>query len=552
MLQTYIEKLISGESLTLKESEAAGAAMINGADPVQTGAFLALLKAKGETADELVGLVEAMRKAAVKVALPFPTVDIVGTGGDRAGTVNISTGSALLAAACGVPVVKHGNRAVSSKSGSADVLEELGFDLHEDVLKSLAEKNFAFCFAPDYHPALKNVRGVRHSLKIPSAFNLLGPLLNPAGIEHLQLGVYSTKLVVLIAEALHRLGTRRSLVFHGHGLDELSCIGPVDALLVEEKGISPLRIDPAKLGLAPCTLEDLKGGSAQDNAEILRRALSGAPSRISDTLILNAAVAQFLYGSVSSLEEGVIKAREALAKGVALPKNILRDIAKRKKIERPKKSLKEALKKSALIAEIKRASPSKGEIGEIRSIRERAENYAKGGASALSILTDSAFSGSVEDLREAAHLPLPILRKDFIVDLAQLFESLYFGADAVLLIAALLKGRLKEFIDQAKILGLETLVEVHNEEELELALAAGAEIIGVNQRNLADFSMHPELFQKLVEKIPSGKIKIAESGLTSPEEVRAAYDLGYNAVLVGEALTRSQDPELFIRGCHAH
>lgn len=503
-----LNKLIARQSLTREETFTAVLELLN--EPLKMAAFLALLSAKGETVDEILGLVQAMRASMTKLVLDRPVLDIVGTGGDQAGTVNISTGSALLVASLGVPVVKHGNRAVSSKSGSADVLEALGIPIHlspDELQKALRESGFGFCFAPDYHPMMKAVRPVRNALKIPTAFNLIGPLLNPAGTDYLQIGVYKKELVPVLAEVLFKLGTKRSLVYCGHGIDELSCIGPTEAILVTEKGMEKIEIDPEKMSLERCTLEDLKGGDAALNASLLKRPNRG----LRDTLILNAGVALFLYGPVQTIEEGVQMAKQKF-----------------------RKSLKEALQKRSVIAEIKRASPSKGKIGDIPDVGARAQDYARSGAAAISVLTSERFDGSLEDLRRV-DVSIPVLRKDFITNFEELKKT---DADAVLLIVSFLKERTKEMLQEASRLGLEAIVEVHSEEELKVALDAGAEIIGVNQRNLQDFTMHPEVYE-LVHQIPDHITKIAESGVQSVADADRMFEMGYDAILVGEALTRN-------------
>ncbi|HAB99233.1 MAG TPA: anthranilate phosphoribosyltransferase [Parachlamydiales bacterium] len=505
-----IEQLIEKKSLTAKECLEAFNDFLD--QPVRMGAFLSLLKAKGETAEEILGLVKAMRNQMREVKLDRPTLDIVGTGGDRAGTVNISTGAALLAARSGICIVKHGNRSISSQSGSADVLEAMGYPIHqtpEEIQKNVETTGFGFCFAPDYHPVLKKVDSVRKALGFPTLFNLIGPLLNPAGTEHLQIGVYLPEFAALLAEVLYRLGTKRSLVYSGHGIDELSCLGPTDAILVTEKGLEMLTIDPEKLGLKKCTLKDLAGADAITNA----RLLNNPPDGLRDTLLLNAGVALFLYGLVSSIEEGIWLARRKL-----------------------KRSLKEAIKRSsgALIAEIKRASPSKGKIGDIPDPAQRALFYESNGARAISVLTSDRFEGSLVDLDVVKNVvSIPVLRKDFVTNFDQLLES---DADAVLLIVANLGERTKEMLDFAKKLGLEAIVEVHNREELDIALSSGAEMIGVNQRNLKDFTMHPEVYG-LISEIPSHIVKIAESGVRNSSDAQRLFDLGYDAILVGEALT---------------
>jgi len=518
-MRALLEKLIRKEDLTAEECQTA---LLTAEGEAQIGALLALLQAKGETAEELVGFVQTLRSQAKPFSVNTPVLDIVGTGGDGAGTVNISTGSALLAARCGIPVVKHGNRAVSSRSGSADVLEALGFSFDRPE-KSLEKTGFAFCLAGDFHPMMQTLRPVRKSLKIPTLFNLLGPLLNPAGLSHMMIGVYRPEYVPIVAEALKRLGTKRSLVFHGYGLDELSCLGSSDALLVTANGIEPLRIDPERLGLKRCSMEDLKGGDAMENAMLLGAALTGS-SPLSDTLVLNAGVGAFLYGKAATLEEGISLAKGALRR----------------------KSMKEAIRKTpcAILAEIKRASPAKGKIGQIADPAERASLYVQGGAAAVSVLTSARFDGTLEDLhavsKELIHTPVPVLRKDFILEEIQIAQAAAHGADAVLLIAPFLKEKTGSMIETAKRMGLEAIVEVHTEEEL--AYFQTADLIAVNQRNLVDFTMHPEKHDQAIPHLPKDAVKIAASGISSAESASQAFALGYDALLVGEALTRSESP----------
>jgi anthranilate phosphoribosyltransferase len=550
MLDSAIQKLIRRCDLTEQEAMGAGCELFDSNDPYRSSAFLVLLKAKGETADELIGLIRAVRKKSLSLCLDRPILDIVGTGGDGAGTINISTGSALLAAACGIPVVKHGNRAVSSKCGSADVLEALGYPFLtrlDDLQKSLAATNFAFCFAPDFYPALQSLRAVRKGLNMPTVFHLMGPLLNPAGTDHLMIGVYDASLVELVAEILFRLGTDRSLVFHGCGIDELSCIGTTSAIFVTRHKKERIEIDPGKMGLRRCTIDDLRGQDAETNARILREALSGKNSPIADTLILNAGVALFLYGASPTILAGIERASERLAQGSIVKKNYLQEIIQ-KRTKRPlRKSLRAAIRSrfGAVVAEIKRASPSAGSIAAIPRIADKVQAYEQAGAAAISILTNNAFGGSMQDLQEASRISnVPLLCKDFILDAEQIVDAARAGADAVLLIVAALKERTAQFVQMAHLLGLETIVEIHKEEELSIALDAKADIIGVNQRDLSDFSMHPEIFERLIHKIEPSIFKIAESGIQSMEEANRLFAMGFDGVLVGEALSR----ETFILG----
>lgn len=536
MLRKAIDKLIQKISLSEHEMMEAACDLFNHPEPELIASFLVLLKAKGETVDELLGLIQALRSRSPHLTVDDPIIDIVGTGGDRAGTINISTGSALLAAACGIYVVKHGNRAVSSHSGSADVLEKLGYlfcTQIEEIKNSLRKKNFAFCFASDFYPDLKNVRSIRKAIQFPTIFNLAGPLLNPVSIDHLMLGVYDPNLVDLIAEVLYRLGTKKSIVFHGGGIDELSCLGPTKAILVTKDGKETITIDPLQLGLERCTLQDLKGQDALYNAEELKKTFSGKRTPLTDTLILNAGVALFLYGKCPTIQEGVCIARKRLSQGKIIHQ----------------KSLKETFRSSkGIIAEIKRASPSAGAIAEIKNPIEKAQEYVGVGALAISVLTNAAFEGSMEDLRKvASSIQRPVLCKDFIFDINHLKEASLAGADAVLLIVKVLRDKTSEFVEMAHRFGMEALVEVHNVEELEIALLSNPDLIGVNQRDLSDFSMHPEIFSQLISLIPPTIVRIAESGVRSKEEADQLIKMGYDGVLVGEALSR----KTFFGGSHA-
>jgi len=290
-------------------------------EPPQMAAFLALLRAKGETSAEIAGLAQAMRAAAIPVSTPYDVLDIVGTGGDDIGSVNISTGASVIAAAAGAKVAKHGNRSVSSLCGSADVLEALGVTVDlgpEEVASCLEETGIAFMYAPRYHPAMKAVAPVRRSLKIRTAFNFLGPMLNPAGAKYALVGVYSTAVSRKMADALMRLGTKKALVVHSHGLDELTPMGDADVLEVTEAGVRQYVLDPRSLGIPHCSVEDLKGGDATFNAKVLRDVFAGERNAVADALCLNAGVALAAAEVASSPEEGIAMAQEAQRSGRAL------------------------------------------------------------------------------------------------------------------------------------------------------------------------------------------------------------------------------------------
>ena len=320
-LKTYLEKLLKHEDLTRAETKAATGLMLQGAEPSQVAAFLVLLRAKQETAEEILGIVQAMRANMISVAAKTPVLDIVGTGGDGAHTVNISTGAAILAASCGVKVAKHGNRSVSSMCGSADVLEALGVNINmqpEQVAKCIEKVGIGFCFAPNFHPAMQALRDIRKSLGVPTCFNILGPLLNPVRAEYLLIGVFNADLVPLVADIVFKLGVKRTLVFHGNGLDELSCIGPVQVTEVNKSEIKSYELDPKSFGFAKCSIQDLKGGEALENAEILLDVFNGKQGAVADTLIFNAAVAAYVYGTAQSIELGIELVRNSIAAGKAI------------------------------------------------------------------------------------------------------------------------------------------------------------------------------------------------------------------------------------------
>ncbi len=315
MLKQTIEKLLLQEDLSAEESKCATHEIFGGANSYQTAAFLMLMRAKGETVDELFGVIEGMRNLMVRISVNCPVLDIVGTGGDGAHTLNISTASAILAASCGVKIAKHGNRSVSSLCGSADVLDILGVNIQstpEQIGRSIEEIGIGFMFAPKFHPALMHLKEVRKGLGTRTLFNVIAPLLNPAQAQHLMLGVFNEDLLEIAASLLLRLNSSRSFVFHGCGLDELSCVGPSKVIEVSENGVHRFVLDPAEFGLNYCHLEDLKGKDARYNADKIIEAFSGEDSPFADTIALNAGVAIYLYGKAESIIEGIDKAKTHL------------------------------------------------------------------------------------------------------------------------------------------------------------------------------------------------------------------------------------------------
>jgi anthranilate phosphoribosyltransferase len=324
VIQTAITRLLDGKPLERVEARAVmDEIMLGEATPAQIGGFLVALRAKGETPDEIAGCAEAMR-AHVLAVKPRreDLVDTAGTGGDGAHTINISTAAALVAAAAGAAVAKHGNRAVSSACGSADVLEALGFSLEQEperISRSIDELGFGFLFAPAHHPAMRHAAPVRTELATRTVFNILGPLTNPAGARAQVVGVYSPKLVRTIAEVLARLGAKRAFVVHGAGgIDELSPVGTNLVAEVVDGAVHERELDPeAELGLPRCRVEELRGGLPAENAQAIRAVFAGADGGRRSAILLNAAGAIAAAGHADDLREGLELAREAINSGAA-------------------------------------------------------------------------------------------------------------------------------------------------------------------------------------------------------------------------------------------
>jgi anthranilate phosphoribosyltransferase len=324
VIQAAIQTLLDGHDLGRDDAREVMAEIMAGeATQTQIGGFLVALRAKGETADEIAGCAEAMRAHVVPV---HPTrtdvVDVVGTGGDGARTFNISTTAAIVAAAAGAAVAKHGNRAVSSVSGSADVLEALGFTLEqppERIADSIDTLGFGFMFAPSHHPAMRHAAPVRRELGTRTIFNVLGPLTNPAGARAGVFGVYSSELARTVARALAVLDSRRAFVVHGaHGIDELSPAGPNLVFEVADGEVHERVIDPAELGIERCEPGDLGGGSPEENADTARRILSGETGAKRAAVALNAAGAIAAAGHAADLREGFAIAEETIDSGRAM------------------------------------------------------------------------------------------------------------------------------------------------------------------------------------------------------------------------------------------
>jgi anthranilate phosphoribosyltransferase len=322
LVRAALATIVEGGSLSIEEARAAMGSVMDGeATPAQLAALLVALRMRGETVEELVGFAGAMRERATPVDAPEGTVDTCGTGGDASGTFNISTAAALVVAAAGVPVAKHGNRAITSQSGSADVLDALGVRIDHDAESAavaLRDPGFAFLFAPNFHPAMKHAGPTRREIGVRTAFNLLGPLSNPAGARRQVIGVADPAAAARIAEALHMLGTERSLVVHGDGLDELPLDGSGVFYLVTPAGVQRHAIeDTWTLTIRPFPTSALAGGSPGDNAAIIERLLQGPVQfeAAREVVVLNAAAGLFAAGVVDALFDGVGLARTLIDGG---------------------------------------------------------------------------------------------------------------------------------------------------------------------------------------------------------------------------------------------
>jgi anthranilate phosphoribosyltransferase len=322
-LRGAIAKVAAGKSLSQEEAaEAFDLVMSGAATPAQIGALLMGLRVRGETVEEIAGAARAMRAKVLTVRAPEGAIDTCGTGGDGKGTFNISTCAAFVVAGAGVPVAKHGNRAISSRSGSADVLKELGVNIEaspETISGCIAECGLGFMFAPAHHAAMRHVAQVRTELGTRTIFNLLGPLANPAGAKYQIVGVFGKEWVEPIAQVLALLGTVRAWVVHGSdGLDELTTTGISDVALVDAGKVSTFRISPRNAGLPDARPEDLTGGHAVENAAHIRALLGGLRGPLRDIVLLNAAAALLGAGKAKTLREGVALASESIDSGKAL------------------------------------------------------------------------------------------------------------------------------------------------------------------------------------------------------------------------------------------
>lgn len=322
-MKEVLAKLVQGTDLSGFEMEAAIARVVDGqATPAQTGAFLAALAVKGETVEELVATVHALRERCVRVRYPSAVIDTCGTGGDGLGTFNVSTAAAFVAAAAGAKVAKHGNRAASGNVGAADVLEAAGAVLElppQAAVRCLDACGFAFLFAPFYHPAMRQVAGPRRELGFRTLFNLTGPLCNPAGATRQVVGLFASRWLTPVAEVLRVLGSEHVLVVHGaDGSDEITPAAETAVVELRDGELREYRVAPEDFGMTRCNVSDLGGGDARENARLLREVLGGAEGPRSDAVALNAGAAIYVAGLAPTLQAGVDEARDVLAAGLGL------------------------------------------------------------------------------------------------------------------------------------------------------------------------------------------------------------------------------------------
>jgi len=615
--QALLEKLYQGDSLSRDEANVLVSQIIQGEmNQEAIAGMLIAMKIRGETIDEISGAVDALRNAAKEFPTPSDDtvqqgiVDIVGTGGDGHNTINISTTAAFVAAAAGAKVAKHGNRSVSSKSGSSDLLAQFGINLTmtpETARDCLDKLGLCFLFAPHYHGGVHHVIPVRQALKTRTLFNVLGPLINPSRPDFIVLGVYSLELVEPIAQVLKALGMKRAMVVHGSGLDEVALHGDTYVCELNLGEISQYTLNPEMLGVPRADLKELEGGLPEQNAEFTRAILQGQGQRAhTHAVAINAGCALYISGVCDTIQAGTKLALATLASGKAFTlleqladasvnqektrsisvsnltpsdlsnkesnkspndsPNILTKIVDTKaahiaalKLRFPEESLQpkisdrslfEALKgpNAGFIFECKKASPSKGLIRPDFDVEAIADVYNHY-AAGISVLTDEQFfQGDMDYIpRVRARVSQPILCKDFFVDTYQVLLAAHQGADAILLMLSVLDDtQYRVLASEAARYQLDILTEVSNEAELKRAIALDANIIGINNRNLRDLSTDLATTEALAPQIPADTVVISESGIYNQSQIRRLSPL-VDGFLVGSSLMAADDLDLACR-----
>ncbi len=325
MMKEYLQKLVQRQSLTTQEAELAIAKIFTEASDAQIASFLTALKMKGETPEEIAGLARGMKKAAnvINPKVNGILVDTCGTGGDSQGTINVSTGAALVASACNVAVAKHGNYSITSKSGSADVLKELGVKIDlapQEVEKTIEKAGIGFMLAPVFHPSMKRVAQIRKDLGFRTVFNILGPLTNPANAKAQVLGVFDSSLLETMADVLNILGTKRALVVHSNGMDELSNTGETKVVELNNGRITKYTVTPEKLGVKRASISDIAGSTPEENARDIVEVLKGKKGAKRDIIAINAGAALLVSEKAETLASGIKTANQAIDSGAALNK----------------------------------------------------------------------------------------------------------------------------------------------------------------------------------------------------------------------------------------
>jgi anthranilate phosphoribosyltransferase len=324
-MKEYIQKLIQNQNLTADEAELAISRIFTEATDAQIAAFLTALKLKGETPDEIAGLARGMKKAAnlINPKVKGTLVDTCGTGGDSSGTINVSTGAALVTAGCGVPVAKHGNYSITSKSGSADVLRELGVRIDsppEQVEKTIEKVGIGFMLAPVFHPSMKRVAQIRRDLGFRTVFNILGPLTNPANAKAQVIGVFDSSLCEPVANVLSILGTKRALVVHGSGMDEISSTGETRIVELHNGRLTKYTVTPEEMGIRRALITEIAGGTPEENARDIVEVVKGKRGSNRDIITINAGAALLVSGRAETLSSGIMMAARSIDSGAALNK----------------------------------------------------------------------------------------------------------------------------------------------------------------------------------------------------------------------------------------